>query len=206
MINFRGYNLHFSRSLELVDEILKEKNLGAHINSISYFDPQLLKHCVNTSLLSLDLALENLYPEKEVKLLGCSALLHDIGKLEIPPSILNKRSSLTSGEKEIVDEHVRVGIIKLNGFNHDLLSVLGYHHEFQSNPYPRKMAGMGVDGVDRRKTSLSPLGQILAVSDLFDALRSPRPYKEAISTERAKEIMFEQYTGNTRYVHQIILR
>lgn len=113
------------------------------------------------------------------------ALLHDIGKMGIPDRILQKKGELTEEEWEIMKQHPV--------FGYDLLSSLEYlqqavdipycHHErWDGTGYPR--------GLEGEEIPLS--ARIFAVVDVWDALRSDRPYREAWSDEKALEYIREQ--------------
>jgi putative two-component system response regulator len=119
-------------------------------------------------------------PETQCALLGHAAVLHDIGKIGIPDSILSKAGPLNPEERRIMEKHVLYGAHLLSGSDHELInmarSVALYHHEkWDGTGYPYALAGEEI-----------PLeGRIVAVSDVFDALTSDRPYKETWSNDRA---------------------
>ena len=100
--------------------------------------------------------------------------LHDIGKVVIPDAILQKPGKLTRQEFEIVKKHTVAGYEILKGSNSPLLQVaakiaLTHHEKFDGSGYPEGLSGNGI-----------PLpGRICALSDVFDALTSARPYKKA---------------------------
>lgn len=111
-----------------------------------------------------------------------AALLHDIGKIGIPESILTKSGRLTDDEFEVVKRHVEMSmtIIKhLPSFNHVAPAVIGHHERWDGKGYPR---GLMVENI--------PLAaRCLAVADAFDAMTSDRPYRKAFSVSAAlKEI------------------
>lgn len=108
------------------------------------------------------------------------ALLHDIGKIGVPDSVLLKPGSLTTGEWVKMREHVAHGLRIIDGV--DFLTgaryVVGQHHEkYDGSGYPNKLRGDGIHIHAR----------IFAVADAFDAIRSDRPYRAAQSSEKACE-------------------
>jgi HD-GYP domain-containing protein (c-di-GMP phosphodiesterase class II) len=113
--------------------------------------------------------------------LAIGGLLHDIGKLAVPRSILQKPGPLTDAEYQVVMQHVFTGpalLGELGGFSptvHRL--VRGHHERFDGSGYPKAVAGDPI-----------PLDvAILAVCDVYDALISQRVYRDAWSHERALE-------------------
>lgn len=120
--------------------------------------------------------------EPTIKGIEAAALLHDTGKLAVPEHILNKPGKLTAAEFEQMKRHVDVGadILSLVDFPYPVVPIVRCHHEnWDGTGYPR-----GVRGAD------IPIGaRILSVVDCFDALTSDRPYRSALSTIEAFEIL-----------------
>ncbi|OWS69243.1 hypothetical protein CBI30_10470 [Polynucleobacter aenigmaticus] len=110
------------------------------------------------------------------------SLLHDIGKIGIPDHILLKPAKLSPDEMEIMKTHVRHGeeIIRGRTLLQDAYPVVSAHHEkWDGSGYPRGLKGEDI-----------PLpARIFAVADVFDALCSKRPYKEAFNYQTALEII-----------------
>jgi len=111
-----------------------------------------------------------------------AALLHDVGKIGIPESILTKIGKLTEEETEIVKRHVEMSItiIKhLPSLNHVIPAVIGHHEWWNGRGYPRGLTG----------ENIPLLARCLSITDAFDALTSNRPYRAGLSIESAlKEI------------------
>ena len=123
--------------------------------------------------------------ESGVRMLRRAALLHDIGKLGVPDTILEKPGRLTSEEWVVLRKHVfyTYAILKrVPGFG-ELSEVAGSHHE--------KLDGSGYfRGLRGGQISL-PM-RILVVADIYDALSSKRPYRDALPPELAFQIMRKQ--------------
>ncbi len=114
------------------------------------------------------------FPGKFLENLHISSLLHDIGKIGVPEHILNKRSSLTVGERNRIKEHPMIGVNILKSIKELEGAVLGvrYHHErFDGLGYPERLKGEQIPLV----------ASIITVADSFDAMSTDRPYRVALS-------------------------
>ncbi|MCL1835476.1 MAG: response regulator [Oscillospiraceae bacterium] len=118
--------------------------------------------------------------------------LHDVGKIAVPDTILNKPSRLTPEEYEIVKTHVTVGVDAIeqiinktgeHAFLERALVIAGTHHEkWDGSGYPIGFRSLGI-----------PLeGRLMAIADVYDALVSERPYKKALSHDEACSIIAEE--------------
>jgi diguanylate cyclase (GGDEF)-like protein len=132
------------------------------------------------SLLARRLGLD----DEHCELIRVASGLHDIGKIGIPDSVLLKPASLTAAEREVVEQHARIGHSILAGSSSRLLALaatiaLTHHERYDGTGYPRGLAGEEI-----------PLeGRIAAVADVFDALISDRPYRPAYQPDEAFAMM-----------------
>ncbi|GHU64787.1 two-component system response regulator [Clostridia bacterium] len=130
----------------------------------------------------------------EVELLLESVQLHDVGKIGISDTILNKPGKLTAEEYAEIQTHVEIGerildrirSVRKNSIDHNFLKyaeiLISYHHEkWDGSGYPHKLAG----------EDIPLLGRLMAIADVYEALISKRSYKEAMSAEVADGIMME---------------
>ncbi len=115
--------------------------------------------------------------------IGLVAQMHDVGKIHTPSEILRKPGELTPEELRIMRQHTLQGEVilgtapKLSMAHH----IAGAHHEnFDGTGYPRKLKG----------DQIPVEAQIVKIADVYDALRSERPYKAAFSHKRSMEIIF----------------
>jgi cyclic di-GMP phosphodiesterase len=112
-------------------------------------------------------------------------LVHDIGKLAVPEHILLKPGPLTPDERKIVEQHTIAGeriCAPLRSFR-NVLPIIRHHHEKQDGSgYP--------DGLKGDQIPLT--ARILQVTDIYDALTTDRPYRKALSPEKAFAIMREE--------------
>lgn len=118
--------------------------------------------------------------QEEVELLKETALLHDIGKLGVQESILNKKEKLTEQDWEIIRKHPTIGedILSPVLTQKEMLAAVRQHHErFDGKGYPNHISGKNIH----------IFAQILSVADAFDAMTSSRAYRPAFSKEKAIE-------------------
>jgi HD-GYP domain-containing protein (c-di-GMP phosphodiesterase class II) len=111
-----------------------------------------------------------------------ASLLHDIGKIGVPESILNKEGALDPEERKKINEHPMIGVRILHQIHELKNALLGikYHHErFDGNGYPEGLKG----------DQIPLIAAIIAVADSFDAMTSDRPYRKGFSREKALEII-----------------
>ncbi|MDR1020741.1 MAG: HD domain-containing protein, partial [Synergistaceae bacterium] len=138
-------------------------------------------HAINVSLLAGYIAKrlveEKKAPDSLIEKAVQAGLMFDVGKTRIPREILNKKDSLTPEEMDVVREHIShsVSICKEAGItDKDVLEGIMTHHErYDGSGYPRGLVG----------AQISLIGRILAVADTFDAMTSPRVYKNAVSSK-----------------------
>ena len=123
--------------------------------------------------------------DRQLRAIEAAALLHDLGKLAIPEFILNKPGTLTTRESSVMKTHAALGadILSSIEFPYPVVPIVRHHHEnWDGSGYPD-----GIKGTD------IPIGaRILSVVDCYDALTSARPYRAALSTEHAVDILSQR--------------
>ncbi|HKK08088.1 MAG TPA: HD domain-containing phosphohydrolase, partial [Gemmatimonadota bacterium] len=110
--------------------------------------------------------------------------LHDVGKIAVPAEILDKPATLSGEEWDLMRSHAAVGarILEPIAAYADVLPIVRHHHErYDGGGYPDGLAG----------EAIPLLARVLAVVDSFDAMTSRRPYREAMTVERAVAILRE---------------
>lgn len=170
-----GKALDKQGSINIVEEISNSifRNQSALISlaRIKTKDDYTYLHSVAVCALMISLARQLKLDEKTIQLAGLGGLLHDIGKIRIPLSVLNKPSSLTEEEFTVIQGHPSAGynILKQGGdFPDEVLDVCLHHHEkMDGSGYPDKL------GADK----ISLMAKMGAVCDVYDAITSDRPYK-----------------------------
>jgi len=126
-------------------------------------------------------------PEEDVRTIEMAAPLHDMGKIAIPDAVLMKPGKLDEGEMEVMRRHPRIGYELLSGSQNRFIQVgamiaLRHHERYDGSGYPDGLAGEAIPMEAR----------VVAVADVFDALISPRPYKEAWSIDAALAYLYSQ--------------
>ncbi|MFH0974981.1 MAG: HD domain-containing phosphohydrolase [Spirochaetota bacterium] len=195
--NLRKYQLLLkNKALLLEDEVkdatqnLKNREFETLIvlgNVAEYKDPETGNHVSRVAHYSRMLAmLLNESEENQENLFNASPL-HDVGKIGIRDSILNKPGKLTQDEWEIMKTHSTIGYEILKSTESPFLKsgavIAKMHHEkFDGTGYPNGLRG----------SQIHLFGRIVAVADVFDALMTRRPYKEPWPFEKAIELLFEE--------------
>ena len=170
----------FTDELDNVETVLFSLAL-----TIEAKDPYTEGHCDRLSKYSVALG-EKLGLSEELRVaLRRGGLIHDIGKLAVPESILLKPGPLTPEERKIMEQHTIVGeriCAPLRSFRH-VLPIIRHHHEkWDGSGYP--------DGLKGEQIPLT--ARILQVTDIYDALTTDRPYRKALPPEKAFAIMREE--------------
>lgn len=175
----------------LFDLIDRRENL-VQLTDIRLHDTYTFAHSVNVAILSAMLGLLCHYTKKELLLLTLGALLHDLGKINVPPAILNKTTGLTAEEFEQVKQHPLQGGKRIMRMERSLPSpailaaIASEHHEHMDGTgYPR---GLSAEKIHR-------YARIVAIADVYDALTSERPYKKAYTPNIAHNIMVNVSKG-----------
>ena len=192
---FTGENLHLisifanfaSTSLEnlrLYDEIEKSyfETVSALVGALDASDTYTKGHSDRVMMYSQAIAEELEIPAEKIKMIKFGALLHDIGKIGISEDIIQKPGKLTEEEYHTIMEHPIIGgkILEGIGFLKDARQIVMFHHErLDGSGYPHGLKGKDI-----------PLGvRILQVADVYDALSSKRPYREALSAKESIDII-----------------
>lgn len=152
-------------------------------------------HSQRVSKYSLVLALAMELPHDDVTNARWAALLHDIGKVAIPSSILDKRGSLTTDEISMIRKHANITMEIVGTITclKDLVTIASHHHErYDGTGYPD-----GLKGED-----IPLLSRIVAVADAFDAITSDRAYRKGVDTDTALQEI-KKYSG-TQFDPEIV--
>ncbi len=182
-------NLDISEQVKAENELKKsyeqiKKTLKGTINTLSLIleikDPYTQNHQRNVARLCRAMAGELSFDENEIEMLYTAALIHDIGKIAIPASILSKPSELTNIEISMIHTHSQFGhdILSKIDFGYPLPEIVLQHHErIDGSGYPQGLKNMDIlfDA------------KVLAVADTIEAMANHRPYRPAYGIEKALE-------------------
>jgi putative nucleotidyltransferase with HDIG domain len=155
-----------------------EQVIGALVTCLDYRDEETMSHSRRVSQYSKLMASHMGITGRELIDIEWGAMLHDIGKIGVPDSILLKPGRLTEDEWVIMRRHVNIGAHMINriDFLRGAAGVVGDHHErFDGSGYPNR----------KRAEDIYVGARIFAVADTFDAITSDRPYRKARPDEEA---------------------
>ncbi len=159
----------------LTESILRNPDALVCLSALKKRDEYTYLHSLSVCILSISLGRYLGLPRETLLELGFGAFLHDIGKMRIPDSVLNKPGPLTDEEMEIMRKHTEFGIEIVDGSERlptSSRNVIYSHHErLDGSGYTEGVAG----------GQIHPLTHIVSVCDTYDAMISDRPYKKACS-------------------------
>jgi diguanylate cyclase (GGDEF)-like protein len=171
------------RAQSLAD--IRQRALETLAVAIEAKDGSTAGHLRRVKLLATQLGRKKGCNPEEIRTLQLAAVLHDVGKVGVPDYILQKPSRLDEREFQTIATHAAIGagIVSAMDFPEPVDEVVLCHHEhWDGSGYPRGLTG----------ENIPPLARILTVVDCFDALISDRPYRKAMSMEKAIELMQRQ--------------
>ena len=173
----------------MVDLVMEDAPILLGLSTIRDYDDYTFTHSVNVAILSMCLGQRIGLSRTSLHRLGVCGLFHDLGKLDIPIEIIHQPGKLSQSEFEEIKKHTIYSvtqIIKLEA-PHDLkakilLPPFEHHLKYDLSGYPK---------TDRKKP-LSLFGRIIAIADVFDAITSPRIYRQvAFTSDQALNMLLD---------------
>lgn len=182
----------FDKDLKIALDMILE-DLSSHkdgmimLMNISLTDHYLFQHSMNVCIFACMIGMSKKYSREELATFGLGALLHDLGKTQIPQEILNKKGQLTKDEFEIIKKHTEMGYqILKNEANIPLLTAhcaFQHHERLDGSGYPRGIKG----------SEIHDYAQWIGLVDSFDAMTTHRVYRKTMLPHQAIEVI---YTGS----------
>lgn len=175
-------NFYALKIKEEREQAMHEETIMALVTSIEVKDIYTEGHARRVMDYSEKLSRVLNLPQIEIEKIKIAALLHDVGKIGIPNEVLNKPTSLTSEEYELVKKHpedTKRILDKITGLS-DVVTLAYMHHEhYDGSGYPQGLKGEKI-----------PMGaHIIQLADAFDAMTSKRAYREAMPIDIAIEVL-----------------
>lgn len=201
LVKVKAYNDYMKKTRNLLEaevhkrieelSTIHEKLRTASLDTIfllsrasEYKDKDTSEHIQRMSHYTAALARETGFSPERAEVLLYSSSMHDIGKMGIPDRILLKPGKLTDDEWELMKQHTTIGAGILDSPNNDFIRTgkiiaLTHHEKWDGTGYPQGLKGEAI-----------PVeGRISAIADVYDALTTKRPYKEAFDNETAFSII-----------------
>lgn len=174
-------SFHLEQSSKILSTIIFESKTSPwwiHINALSNYLDWLYTHSIDVAMISLMIAIELGYSDEELFNMGLAALLHDIGKLLVPKSILEKKEPLFDIEMSFIIQHCELGVSSLEGFEFpekytDI--VLQHHERLDGSGYP--------NGLKDRE--ISSKAKIVIIADVADSITAFHPQSKPQNMEVA---------------------
>lgn len=167
----------------LVDTISHNPNSMLWLTNLRQKHERTANHCLNVSILAIAFGRHLGLDAAELNVLGLGAMLHDVGKMRIPPLILDKPSSLTEEELKVVQKHPAegYGVLKLSKqLSESVLDIVRHHHEhIDGSGYPDKLTG----------DQVSQMARIVGIVDAYDNLTGDSVYRTPLPPADALQVL-----------------
>jgi putative nucleotidyltransferase with HDIG domain len=181
----------------LANIVTQDRTSLMALTALKKYDNYTFTHMVNVASLAMAQARALNLEGPMLREFGFAALMHDIGKVNTPQEVLNKPGKLTAEEFKMMKQHVVDGahILRRTPEMPALAPIVAFEHHLKQDlsGYP--------ENIGHRELNLCTM--IVSIADVFDALRSNRPYREGLATTRIKSIMGEK--DNPAF-NQVLLR
>ena len=152
------------------------------LQAMDIYDRGITGHTLRVTAVSLELGRLLGLKKEQLVYIQYGTLLHDIGKLGIPDAIIQKPGKLTPAEYRVVQKHPEYAyewLSKRDDFQPAKVIPLFHHERWDGTGYPRKLKGQ----------EIPLLARVVAIVDVWDALTSDRPYRDAMSNEQAMDVI-----------------
>lgn len=187
----------FRQAISIVDSIIydcKNQLWYPHFSTLSHYTSWTYSHSINTALISCMIGIGLKYSHKELVELTTGAILHDLGMMLIPKSILLKEGALAPYERLLINGHCDLGnaMVAETGLSQAVRDIILQHHErIDGTGYPNALTG----------AQMSDYAKIVSVACFFDSATSYRPYKE---TKTSNQVLQEMEDGSHQYENKVV--
>lgn len=196
-VSVKDMGMHFQQAfVSILNDLMSNQQILLHLTNISTHSGLMYHHAVNVAVLATAVGMSLGYNRNQLIELGVGAMLHDIGKLELPKEMQNKSTRWTAEEMEIAKQHTT------NGFNIlrqqrdlSLLSAhvaLQHHERLDGSGYPQGLKGK----------QIHEYAQIVAICDVYDSLTTARPWRRRYMPQDALEYLMG--SGGHLFEHHLI--
>jgi HD-GYP domain-containing protein (c-di-GMP phosphodiesterase class II) len=173
----------------MVDLVMEDEKIALGLSTIHDYDDYTFTHSINVAMLSMCLGRRIGLSRTSMNRIGICGLFHDLGKLDVPIEIIKKPGKLSESEFEEIKKHTIYSVTKIIKLQapHDLkakilLPPFEHHLKYDLSGYPKA----------NRKKSVSLFGRIISIADVFDAITSPRVYRDiAFTPDQALNMMLD---------------
>lgn len=170
---------------EITDELSLQGDISVNLVSLRTISDYTYKHSVNVAVLSVLTGMGLGFKKPMLRELAAAGLLHDIGKINIPPETMEKAGPLTEEEYELIKKHSEFGYEKIKNnisiSSKTKMGVYMHHENYNGTGYP-----MGLSG-----DQIYLFAKIIHIADVYDAITSERVYKKAQSPGEAVEFLMK---------------
>ncbi len=174
----------------VIDQLVEDDTMLMGMTTIKDYDEYTHFHSVNVSIFSISLGHKLGLDKKLLSDLGMAALLHDIGKVDIPIEVLNKPSEFTEDEWNIMRKHSEKGaliLLKTKGIDdssmNQVIPAFEHHLNYNLSGYPKVKSSFTLDFFSR----------VITIADQYDAMTSARVYsRKPLSAEKALSVLLER--------------
>jgi HD-GYP domain-containing protein (c-di-GMP phosphodiesterase class II) len=169
--------------LQLINNLHTDKDMWQLLSQVKTNDEYTFIHTANVGIVTMYLAEHLGFKSPMIQEIGVAAVLHDVGKLMIPDDIISKQAPLSAEERMLMETHPLKGALYLMNMKSTralpTLVALEHHIKYDGGGYPKVRKGY----------ELNIISQIVTIADVFDALRTLRPYRDPVPMTKVIEMM-----------------
>lgn len=169
----------------MADSMLTDADVAINLMKDKIGGEETYHHALNVTLLAMMLAKELKAPPEAIRVMGMGALFHDIGKLELPDSLVRKTDALSKPERSLFQQHCAYGIdiAQKLGLSSEASAIIAQHHEqMDGSGYPKGLQG----------PAISMLARMVGLVNAYDNLCNPNNVAQAMTPHEALSVLYAQ--------------